>query len=159
MPQFDTFISYAHNDGSQSADKIRDFLATRNLRVWKDEQLRLGEEIDKTIRGAIDNSASMLVVLTDTAIDSQYVQREVKYAKDKGIRVVPVILKPTKFSASKKWKEIFSEVNWGRVDQNAETRYLTDRVLADVYRSLQNKSGRDKPVLAFYNFKGGVGKT
>ncbi len=75
------------------------------------------------------------------------------------MKIIPVILSPGHFSNSKRWRELFVEVNWGLLDTSATTRNLTEEILRDIVKAIRNHDTRRCPVICVYHFQGGVGKT
>jgi hypothetical protein len=89
------FISYSHEDGDFSENlKVR--LEREGFEVWTDEsKLIPGEDwradIDQAVRGA----RALIVIMTPEAKASEYVTYEWAFAWGVGVKVVPILLRPT----------------------------------------------------------------
>jgi hypothetical protein len=70
------FISYAHAD-SEAANRIADALRSVELQVWVDaSSLQPGQNWVAEIEHALEEAGYLLVLLSSTSVDSQWVQRE-----------------------------------------------------------------------------------
>lgn len=85
------FLSYAHAD-KEIVDKIIVGLKQDMCRVWYDEGLTPGESWNDDLAEHLKNAAVVVVVLTQSAIISQYVKAEINYAISKKIKLIPVFL-------------------------------------------------------------------
>ncbi|MBZ0296410.1 MAG: toll/interleukin-1 receptor domain-containing protein, partial [Anaerolineae bacterium] len=88
------FVSYARRD-TGFVENMREELLKHDFEAWTDSVLSPGsdwrQEIDEAIRGAF----ALVVVVTPESKTSEYVTYEWAFALGIGIRVVPLILKPT----------------------------------------------------------------
>jgi len=86
-----TFVSYARED-YDAAQRLTADLRTAGIDVWIDQRnIRAGEKWDTAVETALNQSPSMLVILSPDSVQSQAVMDEVSYALDEGKCVVPVI--------------------------------------------------------------------
>ena len=85
------FISYAHVDGYRVYPEIK-MLADRGYRIWYDEGIAPTEEWLKEIALAINGSIIFIIFITPDAIQSYYVNKEVKYAINERKLLLPVYL-------------------------------------------------------------------
>jgi molecular chaperone DnaK len=83
------FISYAHQDGVGLARRLVADLRAHGFETWWDDGIQPGSEWEKTIREAIDRSDAMVVLFTEAATYSSYLDAEWHYAHD--VRKIPVI--------------------------------------------------------------------
>ena len=159
---YDTFFSYSHRDKDR-AIRVKEYLDKAGLNVWMDrERISLGGSVQSSISGALRDSRSITPILTQHALDSDEVFKEVKYGIDTGIKIIPVVLNPSHFirsNKSKRWRNILSEVNWGLIDGSTDNRNITAEILSDIEKAIRHHDERRCPVLCVYHFKGGVGKT
>ncbi len=88
------FISYVHEDGD-FVDILSNKLKEAGFETWIDIALRAGEDWRAEIDQAIENSYALLVINTPQASTSPYVTYEWAFASGKGIKIIPIILKPT----------------------------------------------------------------
>ena len=70
-------------------------LEKEGFTVWADSKIKAGEEWQGVIDTAIRNSFVLIVVMTPEAKDSEYVTYEWAFAWGIGIRVIPIMLRPT----------------------------------------------------------------
>src|SRR5688500_711113 len=89
------FLSYAHEDGRSMA-AVRDAVARAGFDVWTDAHLQPGTESwTRAIQAAIDDAVAVVVVLSPAAKRSKWVNREVHYALEQGVPVIPVLAEGT----------------------------------------------------------------
>jgi HEAT repeat protein len=89
------FISYNHDDGDFAEILSRRF-AKVGLDTWMDtDRLRAGEDWRAEIDQAIKEAAALIVVMTPKAKESEYITYEWAFALGAGVRVTPILLKPT----------------------------------------------------------------
>ncbi len=90
------FVSYKHNE-KEFADALIEQLQGAGFNIWLDtEQLRAGENWRESINHAIKDSFGMIVVITPDAKISEFVTYEWAFAQGAGIKVIPIMLTPTK---------------------------------------------------------------
>jgi hypothetical protein len=96
------FVSYSHQD-KPIARRIVRFLRSYGVDAWLDErELRLGSRLDDAISLAINESDALVVVATQSAAQSQWVEREVAFAREsrRAISIVPVYVDAVKANPS-----------------------------------------------------------
>jgi hypothetical protein len=90
------FISH-HHDDREFARLLKKRIEKNKLKAWIDaDRLEAGANWTDAIDHAIREAAAVVIVMTPKATQSQYVTYEWAYALGAGIRVIPVILKPTR---------------------------------------------------------------
>ncbi|MSQ53001.1 MAG: toll/interleukin-1 receptor domain-containing protein [Betaproteobacteria bacterium] len=77
------FVSYQHGDSGDVA-RLVDLLVKNGVHVWYDRGIPGGTEWDAVIEERIRECSALLLVLSDRAVRSRYVRREVKYADTLG---------------------------------------------------------------------------
>jgi hypothetical protein len=91
-----TFVSYARED-RDIALRLTEDLRTAGIDVWIDQRdIRAGEQWDQAVERALEQSPTMLVILSPDAVQSHSVMDEVSYALEERKRVVPVLHRPCK---------------------------------------------------------------
>ena len=88
------FLSYSLRD-SEVADRIADRLRQEEYRVFDVRSIQVGRDWQNEIVSAIDEAVRrgfVLVLLSENAAESPYVQQEVEYAMNIGSAIVPVII-------------------------------------------------------------------
>jgi hypothetical protein len=100
MNEFDIFISYSRKDFDEvEALKKRIEEQIQDVRCWLDlDGIESGEEFTTKIVSAIEQSKILLFAVSDNSMASTWTQKEVRYASNKGIRIIPVLLKNAKLS-------------------------------------------------------------
>ncbi|TSC54325.1 MAG: hypothetical protein LiPW30_710 [Parcubacteria group bacterium LiPW_30] len=106
------FISYAHED-KNFVKKLRDHLNSRGVPVWFDEKIAVGAEWAPSIEETLDECLSFVVVMSSSACQSEWVQKEVARAIKKDKPIYPIlfegqcfsILEHIQYSPVSKWTE------------------------------------------------------
>lgn len=92
---YDVFLSYAHKD-IEIVSAIRDRLKEEGLNVFFDEGISIGVDFADCIKEAISSSKIVVPVITQNAVKSKSVQKEIeealKIADDSAVVVIPVFL-------------------------------------------------------------------
>ena len=87
------FISYATSDGGELAARFRRRLESADplLPVWQDiVALRGGDSWRNEIFRAIERVDTVVLALTPGALRSDWVKKETLYARQRGVRVIPI---------------------------------------------------------------------
>ena len=106
------FISYAHGDNT-SADPAKRWLdrllqhitplvRQRDLSIWSDQDLRMGDEWQEEIRRSLERASAAVLLVSPAYLASEYVHNNelpilLKRAKDRGLVILPIILRPCLF--------------------------------------------------------------
>ncbi len=88
-----TFISYSRKDGEPFAHWLREWLEARELSVWQDiVALEGGRDFWSQIEDALRSKAlqHFILVVTPKALESAYVRREIRLARQEGKTVCPI---------------------------------------------------------------------
>jgi TIR domain/Pentapeptide repeats (8 copies) len=75
------FVSYSHVD-SQFVDKIGESLAEKGIRYWRDTHDMKSGRIEKQIDRAIRQNPTVLLVLSEHSLNSDWVEHEVRTARE-----------------------------------------------------------------------------
>jgi len=87
----DIFLSYSHKD-TPIMGRVRDDLRAAGLSVWTDEGIEPGTPSWKrAIQQAIEETTCLVAILSPSAKYSEWVERELEYARVQGIPVVPML--------------------------------------------------------------------
>jgi WD40 repeat protein len=106
MPDARIFVSYARADGAQFGRTLSDRLTRdHGFSVWRDlADLEGGSDWWRQIAEAIDHVEYLVLVMTPAALSSDAVRDEWRYARQRGVCVVPVIgLAALDFSRLPEW--------------------------------------------------------
>ena len=88
------FVSYKNED-LDFAENVISRLEKAGFTTWTDLKIGAGEEWRNAIDLAIKNSFSLVAIMTPEAKASEYVTYEWAFAWGVGIKVIPVMLRPT----------------------------------------------------------------
>ncbi len=89
------FISYKSDDFG-FAEHLKDYIKRAGFAVWMDsDRLKAGQHWSPRIDEAISDALALIVVMTPEAKVSEYVTYEWTLALEKGIKVIPVMLRST----------------------------------------------------------------
>ena len=100
-----TFISYAHEPESRAVART---LATRLRRdgvpVWLDEwELQPGEEWQSKVKAVLEESKTILAIVSKSSLESEWLQSELKNALAQNKVVIPVLNDKAGFSDIPEW--------------------------------------------------------
>ena len=151
------FISYDREDQS-NLDSIAAAVREAGLTPWFDQKLKGGQRFPHEIRNAIKASKFLLVVLSKDSLQSEWVGHEVEEAQRSNKRIIP-LAKNLNLAEVKdpEWAvKIRNDVH--AITYGIRISRRTRGEIVEALRALQ-EAPKDGRVLAFVNFKGGVGKT
>ncbi|MFL5586239.1 MAG: TIR domain-containing protein [Ktedonobacteraceae bacterium] len=99
------FLSYARSDGEQFAARLRKRLEAERIPLWQDRiGMKGGRDWWQQIKDALDKVEFMVLVMTPTAMRSEMVRKEWRYARQQGVCVYPVKGLPTlDFASLPRW--------------------------------------------------------
>ena len=108
-PKKDVFISYARKDGRDAAAWLRTEIESNGLRAWQDViSLPPGDNWWQQIREAIEGVHTMVLVLTEGAMQSSIVKREWAHARKMGTVIIPVTTELNFYDRAPRW---LAEIN------------------------------------------------
>jgi hypothetical protein len=96
------FISYSHANG-QFVDKIGHRLAEKGIRYWRDVHEVKAGRIEKQIGGVIRQHPTVLLVLSKDLLSSDWVEHEVRLARELEKETARDVLCPVSLDDS--WKD------------------------------------------------------
>src|SRR6266850_665401 len=89
--RYDIFISYARRDGKGYASKLKEQLTRLDFSCFLDyDELPAGNSLNRTLKRAIKRSATIIVVGTEGALKSRYVELEVGEFTRTGRAIIPI---------------------------------------------------------------------
>lgn len=99
--QYDVFISYRRDGGSEKAKHLRDALTARQYRVFLDVNSLGSGPFDEQLYRKIENSTDFLLIHSSHALErckdeSDWVRKEIERAKKCGKNIVPIFYKDDK---------------------------------------------------------------
>lgn len=92
------FVSYSRKDKDDVQDFLR-MLRRNRFRFWYDRGLKSGVEWAEEIGDKIDHCDQFMVLISDNAVKSRYVHKEVGMATNQGKNISVVYLAPTKLTS------------------------------------------------------------
>ena len=100
MEEFDIFISYSRKDFAEVyalKQSIEEHIP--GVKCWFDmDGIESGEEFPEKIVSAIERSKILLFAVSENSIASSWTKKEVRYAANNGLRIIPVLLKDAKMT-------------------------------------------------------------
>ena len=85
------FISYARADQGYVTDLVK-HLNDHGVVCWVDTDTDYGDRWPKVIRGRVDGCAALVVVMTPTSEESEWVEREIVRAQQRDKAILPLLL-------------------------------------------------------------------
>ncbi len=101
------FISHSTKDDA-IVTALRERLEPRGIRIWADSrELAAGDLLAASIAEAIDSSTHLIAVLSQNAVNSHWVKKEIRHAlrTDREIKVIPLLIDPIDSGALGLWFE------------------------------------------------------
>lgn len=93
------FISYSREDQA-FVDRLSIELLNHNVKVWRDEyKLSAGDSLTQRIHSGIDQASFLCVVISDSALASEWVKKEIaagllREQERSGFTIVPLLIEP-----------------------------------------------------------------
>lgn len=92
------FISYSRKD-KDYAKLLVQKLKQHAIPIWIDSQIKYGTEWTQEIEAGIDMCRAFILIMSSYSKESEWVQRELGIAKDKGKQIYPILLEGEPWSA------------------------------------------------------------
>lgn len=86
------FISYSHKD-SDYTHRLAEEMERRNIPVWIDDRIDYGTRWPHVIQEKIDSCKAFILIMSDNARTSDWVNNELTYAMGKDKKIFPLLLK------------------------------------------------------------------
>jgi hypothetical protein len=85
------FLSYSRKD-NDFMEWVRDYLRSEGMLVWTDEGIEVGTPLWKdAIEDAIEGAGCLVVILSPEAKESEWVKRELEYARAQKVSIFPLL--------------------------------------------------------------------
>lgn len=155
------FLSYSSQNQSQ-ADRISDFLSDSGFEHWVDgENLRGGDQFEKIILKRIETARCVVVLLTKSSLESDWVRKEIEAALACNVPIIPISNVPAVELRKSIGKQVWASKLVQSVQFISYNQNLTSRIFDKLYEALKWRlsSKALAKVYSFVNFKGGIGKT
>ena len=131
------FVCYAHADDEIVYPEIAE-LSAQGINVWYDEGISAGRVWRAAIGDAIKNASAVLFYISPASLNSDHCSREINFALDERIDIVPSYLEKTQLTTD-------LQIGLGRVQ--ALHRYNDKRYLDHLLAALKFSMGRKGPGL------------
>ncbi len=112
------FISYSHKDGA-FVDKLEPCFTSRGIRFWRDDHDLKAGRLEKQIDRAIRFNPTVLLVLSKESIQSDWVEHEVKSAREMEKEINRDVLCPV--ALDEEWKK--PSGSWSQVLMDQVMKY------------------------------------
>lgn len=86
------FISYSHRD-SDFTHKLAEEMERHQIPIWIDDRIDYGTRWPHVIQEKIDSCMAFVLIMSDNARASDWVNNELTYAIGKGKKIFPLLLK------------------------------------------------------------------
>lgn len=126
------FISYADVD-RPTMENIARSLMREALTIWTNKtDIKAGTQFKKEIEKGIEGADSIVYLISEKALESQYCQQEIQYALSLNKRIIPVLVKPT--DLDKIASEILSVqfIDLSQAENEPEYHQGIDRLVAQL---------------------------
>lgn len=91
--KYDIFVSYSRADIDIVRKLVDDIYTKSNVHCWVDwNGIESGDQFVDVIINAIDKVDTVLFILSDNSMASEFARREIDYARNTGKKIVPVIV-------------------------------------------------------------------
>lgn len=91
--KYDIFVSYSRADVDVVKRLVGDIHEKTNARCWVDwNGIESGDQFVDVIINAIDKVDTVLFILSDNSMTSEFARREIDYARNTGKKIVPVVV-------------------------------------------------------------------
>lgn len=91
--KYDIFVSYSRADMDVVRRLVGDIHEKTNARCWVDwNGIESGDQFVDVIINAIDRVETVLFILSDNSMASEFARREIDYARNTGKKIVPVVV-------------------------------------------------------------------
>src|SRR5579864_8615259 len=95
---YDIFISYSSAHVAQ-AEALEKLLRSRNLKVWRDKsELRPGDHVEFVIPKALQQSATVAILWSQSSAKSDWVKHEASYAIVEG-KAITLSIAPFEYAS------------------------------------------------------------
>ena len=91
--KYDIFVSYSREDIDIVRKLVDDIYTKSNVHCWVDwNGIESGDQFVDVIINAIDKVDTVLFILSDNSMASEFARREIDYARNTGKKIVPVVV-------------------------------------------------------------------
>ncbi len=91
------FVCYAHEDSAVVYPEMA-WLNDQGVNIWYDEGISAGKVWRRELAEAIQGASKIVYYISKASLQSEHCNREIEYALDKEVEVVPVYLDETELT-------------------------------------------------------------
>lgn len=110
------FVSYAHKDNESTdpskrwldrlLEHLEPLIQQHQLKVWSDRDIETGDDWHQRIQIALNDAKAAVLLISPAFLASKYIRNSelpvlLKKAKDNGVRILPLIVRPSLFYETK----------------------------------------------------------
>lgn len=92
---FDVFFNYSHQD-LQIVTRYYDELSEFGYSIWRDQNLRLGDDWQQALQEAMRNCVAMVYFISSASVKSTYAREDLEYFLSLEKPVIPIVLEQIK---------------------------------------------------------------
>lgn len=137
------FLSYSHVDQAFVND-LEPLIEDSGFEVWTDRELIPGENWRKGIDDAIKKAFAVIVIMTPSAQQSQYVAYEWAYALGVGKKVIPVLFQETALHPRLEELQYIDFTEGPTAPLNRLLKRLAELELSAIYDALKKPRYNDR---------------
>jgi hypothetical protein len=141
------FISYSHKD-KEYVHKLQESLQNEGFEVWIDDRIDFGDEWPMVIQDKLDTCGAFILVASENAYGSKWVQKEVTRAQRTNKPFFPILLsgdawlsiESTQYADARKNKPLTDEF-YNQISEYVERKYsetLNEVWITDNWSTLVN---------------------
>ena len=120
------YLSYSHYD-TVLANRIKNELVARDLRVYMDDGLNVGSEWASEVAQQIADSGCLLYLMTEKSINSETVFREISFAYRKNAIIIPIMV--GRVSLPPRLMDIIGRMQCFLLDENCTDEQIKEVVM------------------------------
>ena len=139
------FISHARND-NELANYLAEELIKRGFKVWRDIDMKPGEEWTSQIESALKDSDSMIAILNQNSYSSSYVRNELEFAlfnEDYKNRLLPVFIGSEDEANFVRLPWVLTKLEYLRLPESESLESLANEII-EQFISLLSEQERGK---------------
>ncbi len=152
-------VSYVSSDGEALGTEVRERLKSEGISIWGDlSSLEGTRDWWPQVTKALDRVDFLVLVMTPTAVRSEMVRKQWRYARQKGVCILPVT-KSTDldFAQLPRWIRLIHFYNlnleWSKLIKNLKGDCLTPRIpfmVEDLPADFVNRPAELEQMLAYF---------
>lgn len=139
------FISYSHIDEKHMrrlVSMLRPFEKQKAFEIWNDREITAGDEWYQDIQNAINSCEIALLLISIDFLNSRFIQEEelsrlLQLRKEKGLRIVPIIIRDCPWTSVPILKDLQALPKDGKPVINFTGTNQPDRIWAEIALTIE----------------------